>query len=76
MISGDTLERMFNMHIRECDARDASNNRAIEKIETAVENIQNQVVSLQIKLGSGFAFIMVLSKILDYYLAYHGGNHG
>jgi hypothetical protein len=72
----DSLQKIIEMHIKECDNRDERNVKSIDKIETmfkgiwdAHDEMRKVVTNLQIRAGLALGGLIVIGKFVDYYLA-------
>lgn len=74
----ETLNAIISAHIRECDGRDVRNADAIKEVKEMFKGIwdaQNKmrkdVTALYIKGAMGLGGIMVIGKLLDYFMEWH-----
>lgn len=73
----DSLKNMFEMHIKECDGRDARNSKSFDEIKSMFKGIwdaqdktSEKLTNLQIKFGVGIVTLILIGKALDYYIAW------
>jgi len=73
----DSLKQMFDMHIKECDARDTRNVKSIDEFKGMVKGIwdsqdemRESITKLQIRIAQGLTALILFGKAVDYYLQF------
>ncbi|CAN5265128.1 hypothetical protein BH10PLA2_BH10PLA2_00810 [soil metagenome] len=76
-MDNDSLGEIIKMHIKECDARDERNTRAISEIKgmfsgiwNAHDEMRKALTSLQIRAAFAVGAVMVAGKVFDYAVAW------
>lgn len=74
----DTLKQMFDMHIKECDGRDAKNVKTFDEIKgmfkgiwDAQDSMSQKVTNLQIRLAWMLGGLIAAGKVLDYFIQWY-----
>lgn len=74
----ESLHQIIEMHIKECDGRDARNASNFSEIKgmfkgiwDAQDKMQDAVAKLQVRGGLALGGIIVIGKLLDYYIEFH-----